>query len=113
MKIAKEIAKKNPGSYVFKTICDSTERRQEEIKELAAEMDAVFIVGGRNSANTKRLAKVSESCGKPTFHIETASEIGDIPLHQFKSIGISAGASTPKWIIKQIVEELKKACREA
>jgi 4-hydroxy-3-methylbut-2-enyl diphosphate reductase len=111
VKIAKEISDKNPGSLVFKTIGDSTERRQEEIKELASEMDAVFIVGGRNSANTKRLAKVSESCGKPTFHIETASEIRDIPLHQFNSIGISAGASTPKWIIREVVEELKKACQ--
>jgi 4-hydroxy-3-methylbut-2-enyl diphosphate reductase len=111
VKIAKEISDKNPGSLVFKTICDSTERRQEEIKELASEMDAVFIVGGRNSANTKRLAKVSESCGKPTFHIETASEIRDIPVHQFSSIGISAGASTPKWIIREVVEELKKACQ--
>lgn len=111
-KIAGKIADRNPGSLVFKTICDSTERRQEEVKELAAEMDAVFIVGGRNSANTKRLAKVSESCGKPTFLIETAAEIGGIPVRQFRSIGISAGASTPKWIIKEVVEEMKKACRE-
>ncbi|MEN6465315.1 MAG: 4-hydroxy-3-methylbut-2-enyl diphosphate reductase [Syntrophaceae bacterium] len=110
VKIAKEVAEKNPGCLVFKTICDSTERRQAEIKELAAEMDAIFIVGGRNSANTKRLAKVAESCGKPTFHIETASEIRDIPLHQFNSIGISAGASTPKWIIKEIIDELNRTC---
>lgn len=111
--IARDIADKNPGSLVFKTICDSTERRQEEVRELASEMDAVFIVGGRNSANTKRLAKISASCGKPTFHIETASEIKDIPVYQFKNIGVSAGASTPKWIIKEVVEELKKACRES
>jgi len=110
MRIAKEVADKNPGSLVFKTICDSTEKRQAEIKELAAEMDAIFVVGGRNSANTKRLAKVAESCGKPTFHIEAASEIRDIPLHQFKRIGISAGASTPKWVIREIVEELTRAC---
>lgn len=112
VKIAAEIADKSPGSLVFKTICDSTERRQDEVKELAAEMDAIFIVGGKNSANTKRLAKVAETCGKPTFHIETAAEIRGIPVYQFKSIGISAGASTPKWIIKEVLEELKKACRE-
>jgi 4-hydroxy-3-methylbut-2-enyl diphosphate reductase len=113
IKIAKNVARKNPGSLVFKTICDSTERRQAEIKELAAETDAVVIVGGRNSANTKRLVKVAESCGKPTFHVETASEIRSIPLHKFESIGVSAGASTPKWIIRDIVEELKEACEEA
>ncbi len=110
IKLAREVAEKNPGCLVFKTICDSTERRQAEIKELAAEMDAIFIVGGRNSANTNRLAKVAESCGKPTFHIETASEIRNIPVQRFNSIGISAGASTPKWIIREIMEELHKAC---
>jgi 4-hydroxy-3-methylbut-2-enyl diphosphate reductase len=109
-KIAREAAEKNPGSLVFKTICDSTEKRQAEIKELAAEMDAVFIVGGKNSANTKRLAKVAEDTGKPAYHIETAAEIRDIPVHQFKSIGISAGASTPQWIIREIVDELERDC---
>lgn len=109
-KIAREAADRNPDSLVFKTICDSTEKRQAEIKELAAEMDAVFIVGGRNSANTKRLAKVAEGTGKPTFHIETAAEIKDIPVHRFKSIGISAGASTPQWIIREIVEALERDC---
>lgn len=112
VKIAREVAEKNPGSLVFKTICDSTERRQDEVKELADDMDAVFIVGGRNSANTKRLAKIARSSGKPTFHIESAEEIKDIPLHQFKSIGVSAGASTPKWVIKEIVEELQRVCED-
>lgn len=110
VRIAREVAAKYPGSLIFKTICDSTEKRQAEIKELAAEMDAVFVVGGKNSANTKRLAKIAESSGKPTFHIETAAEIKGIPLEQYGSIGISAGASTPDWIISEIVAELKRSC---
>ena len=107
-KIAEEIAEKCSSSLIFKTICDSTEKRQAEIKELAEEMDAVFIVGGKNSANTKRLAKLAESSGKPAFHIETAAEIKDIPLGKYDNIGISAGASTPDWIINEIVAEIER-----
>lgn len=110
-RIAGEVVAKYPGSLVFETICDSTEKRQTEIKELAAEMDAVLIVGGKNSANTKRLAKIAMGSGKPIFHIETASELRGIPLEKYESIGISAGASTPDWIIREIVEELENAGR--
>jgi 4-hydroxy-3-methylbut-2-enyl diphosphate reductase len=98
-----------PETVVFDTICDSTEKRQAEIKELACEMDAVFIVGGRNSANTQRLAQISESMGTPTFHIETAGEIRGVPLEKYNRIGISAGASTPNWIIEHVVDTIQNA----
>jgi 4-hydroxy-3-methylbut-2-enyl diphosphate reductase len=98
-----------PETVVFDTICDSTEKRQAEIKELACAMDAVFIVGGRNSANTQRLAQISESMGTPTFHIETADEIRGLPLGKYSRIGISAGASTPNWIIERVVDTVQNA----
>jgi 4-hydroxy-3-methylbut-2-enyl diphosphate reductase len=72
-------------------------------------MDAVFIVGGRNSANTQRLAQISESMGTPTFHIETAGEIRGVPLEKYNRIGISAGASTPNWIIERVVDTIQNA----
>ncbi len=100
------IAEKYPGALVFDTICDSTEKRQAEVKRLAAEMDVVFIVGGHNSANTRRLAKISEAQGTPTFHIETADDLKAVRLDGYERIGISAGASTPTWIIRQIVKAL-------
>jgi (E)-4-hydroxy-3-methyl-but-2-enyl pyrophosphate reductase len=93
-----------PGAVIFDTICDSTEKRQSEVKALAAEMDAVFIVGGRNSANTKRLVRIAQRECKPTFHIETANELKDIPSSQYEKIGISAGASTPNWIIDRVFD---------
>ncbi len=96
-----------PETVVFDTICDSTEKRQAEIKELACAMDAVFIVGGHNSANTQRLAQISESMGTPTFHVETAEEIRGIPIGQYNRIGISAGASTPNWIIERAVDTIQ------
>jgi len=105
--IVERIRGRVPETVVFDTICDSTERRQAEIKELACAMDAVFIVGGRNSANTQRLAQISESMGTPTFHIETAEEIREVPLEQYNRIGISAGASTPNWIIERVVDTIQ------
>ena len=104
--ISRRICEKFPGALVFDTICDSTEKRQAEVRQLAAEMDAVFIVGGRNSANTQRLAKISVEQGTPTFHIETAADLHAIAPGPYRKIGISAGASTPTWIIEQIVDVL-------
>lgn len=91
---------------VFDTICDSTEKRQSEIRDLASEMDAVFIVGGRNSANTRRLVQISTAKGIPTFHIETAEELDGVPIDAYEKIGVSAGASTPNWIIERVVDHI-------
>jgi 4-hydroxy-3-methylbut-2-enyl diphosphate reductase len=104
--IVDRLKERFPGTVVFDTICDSTEKRQAEVKSLAAEMDAIFIVGGRNSANTKRLVRISELGGKPTFHIETAGELDEIPTSTYDNIGISAGASTPNWIIDRVVDSI-------
>ena len=100
------IRERFPDAVVFDTICDSTERRQAEVKELAGEMDAMFVVGGRNSANTRRLATLSKLEGKPTFHVETVEEIEGIDVDRFDRIGVSAGASTPNWTIDRVVSML-------
>lgn len=94
---------------VFNTICDSTEKRQSEVKELAAEMDAMVIVGGRNSANTMRLAGLAGRGGTPTHQIETVDELPGIDLGRYERIGVSAGASTPNWIIDRVVEGISAA----
>jgi 4-hydroxy-3-methylbut-2-enyl diphosphate reductase len=95
-----------PQAVVFDTICDSTEKRQKEAKDLAARMKAMVIVGGRNSANTRRLAEISEHQGTPTFYIETAEELKYYPLGLYNPIGVSAGASTPNWIIDRVVNDI-------
>jgi (E)-4-hydroxy-3-methyl-but-2-enyl pyrophosphate reductase len=100
------IRERFPDTVVFDTICDSTEKRQAEVKRLASETDAVFIIGGRNSANTRRLAGISELQGKPTFHIETAEELNQISIREFERVGVSAGASTPNWIIDRVVDSI-------
>ncbi len=104
--IADRIRKQVPEAVIFDTICDSTEQRQTEIKALAAGTDAVFVVGGRNSANTRRLAELAKLQGKPAFHIETAEDLQQIDIEPYRRIGVSAGASTPNWIIDRVVDHL-------
>jgi 4-hydroxy-3-methylbut-2-enyl diphosphate reductase len=104
--IVKKVKKKFPEAVIFDTICDSTEKRQAEIETLAAESDAVFVVGGKNSANTRRLAEIAKIKGNPTFHIETADELTGLDLEPYRHIGVSAGASTPNWIISRVVDHL-------
>jgi len=104
--IAEAISQRFPGTCVFDTICESTDRRQTEVMEMAAGMDAMIIVGGRNSANTRRLAEISKRRGTPTFHIETAEDLEKIDLSPFRRIGVSAGASTPNWIIEKVLDDI-------
>ncbi|MBU2027759.1 MAG: 4-hydroxy-3-methylbut-2-enyl diphosphate reductase [Proteobacteria bacterium] len=104
--IVRSIRKRFPDAVVFDTICDSTEKRQTEIKALAAGTDAVFVVGGLNSANTRRLAELAKLQGKPAFHIETADELQRIDIEPYRRIGVSAGASTPNWIIDRVADHL-------
>lgn len=98
-----------PHYRVFDTICDSTENRQAELRGLAAEVEAVIVVGGRTSGNTRRLADVARESGKPVWHIETHKDLQATDwqrLAAFSRIGVSAGASTPNWVIKKVVRTL-------
>ncbi|ABC77667.1 4-hydroxy-3-methylbut-2-enyl diphosphate reductase [Syntrophus aciditrophicus] len=110
--IVRRIRDRFPETVVFNTICDSTEQRQAEVRELAARMEAMVIVGGRNSANTRRLAALSSQQGTPTFHIETADELNDAKLAPYDRIGLSAGASTPNWIIDRVVDRIAEQQRK-
>lgn len=96
-----------PACLVFDTICRSTDMRQEEVRELAREVDAMVVVGGRNSSNTNRLAEISRAMGAPTFLIETDGEIDAADFRDVRAIGVTAGASTPSWVIERVVERLR------
>ncbi len=104
----KKWAGRNHRHYkVFDTICDSTQRRQEEAKRLAESVDAVVVVGGRNSGNTQRLAEIVRQVGKPAFHVETEADLDVAALSSVRHIGITAGASTPNWIIKKVYRAIE------
>ncbi|MGD2096781.1 MAG: 4-hydroxy-3-methylbut-2-enyl diphosphate reductase [Desulfobacterales bacterium] len=100
----------HPHYKVFETICDSTERRQAEVQRLAESVDAVIVVGGRSSGNTKRLVDIARQAGTPAFHIENEDDLTDLDLQALadtNQIGITAGASTPNWVIKKIYRTLE------
>jgi 4-hydroxy-3-methylbut-2-enyl diphosphate reductase len=92
---------------VFNTICNSTALRLKETEEMARKVDVMVVVGGRNSANTSQLAKLCLAMGVPTYHIETASEIRPEWFSGARSVGITAGASTPDWIIREVEERIR------
>lgn len=92
---------------IFNTICDATAVRQEEAKELACQVDCMLVVGGFNSANTRRLAEVCVELQPRTHHIETADEIDQAWFEGVERVGVTAGASTPKWIIDEVVQRVE------
>ena len=96
----------HPHYEVFDTICGSTENRQAEIRELSEYVDAVVVVGGKNSGNTRRLAAIAKESGKPVYHVESESELDLDALSSVSTIGLTAGASTPNWIIKRVLNTL-------
>ena len=102
--IAKILETKTNELDVHMTICTATQQRQNAAVELAGKVDAMIVVGGRNSANTGRLAQVCREQGCPTYHIETAAELDTAVFRGMNHIGITAGASTPDWIIQEVVD---------
>jgi (E)-4-hydroxy-3-methyl-but-2-enyl pyrophosphate reductase len=101
-------ANSRPHYKIFDTICDSTEKRQAEVRRIANEVDAVLVVGGKNSGNTRRLAAIVNAVGKPAYHVETEAELDTEALAQVRNLGITAGASTPSWIIKRVLRSVEQ-----
>lgn len=91
---------------VFHTICDATAVRQEEAKALAGKVDCMVVIGGYNSANTKRLAEVCAELLPRTYHIETASQLDPCWFDAVEKVGVTAGASTPKWVIDEVLDRI-------
>ena len=104
--IVMHLLEKSRDVHIQRTICTATDQRQKAALDLAAQVDMMLVIGGKNSANTTRLAQIcAEKC--LTYHIETAEELQDEWFDKIEKIGITAGASTPDWIIK----ELYKKCQ--
>lgn len=92
---------------VFNTICDATFKNQEAILKLSQKSDVMIIVGGRNSANTKQLFLISKKHCADSYLIETQDELCAEWFADKKHCGISAGASTPDWIIQKVIDKIK------
>jgi (E)-4-hydroxy-3-methyl-but-2-enyl pyrophosphate reductase len=105
--IVDAVKERYPQALVFDTICETTRERQREVKALAENVDGLVVVGGYHSANTRRLVQVSKSMSIPTFHVETEKELLKDELASMEVIGVTAGASTPNWMIKNVVKEIE------
>lgn len=92
---------------VCNSICQATSLRQNEIKQLASEADAVVIVGGKSSANTRRLAQIAAEICSNTKHVETEKELNPEDFKDCQTIAVSAGASTPDFITNKVIEFLQ------
>jgi (E)-4-hydroxy-3-methyl-but-2-enyl pyrophosphate reductase len=90
------------------TLCKEASKRQEAAVELAGKVEVMFVLGGRHSANTKKLADLCKIKNKNTFHLQNWSEIDKRIVSGFRTAGVTAGASTPDWVINEFVENLKK-----
>jgi (E)-4-hydroxy-3-methyl-but-2-enyl pyrophosphate reductase len=100
-------AKSDAEPQVINTICSATRDRQDAARALAGHVDAFYIIGGRHSSNSvKLLAVCKEQCEK-SFLVETADEINPADLERVGRVGVTAGASTPNWLINQVVERLR------
>ncbi|MBI5740923.1 MAG: 4-hydroxy-3-methylbut-2-enyl diphosphate reductase [Nitrospirae bacterium] len=93
---------------IYNTICDSTVQRVKETRELARKVALMIIVGGKNSANTNQLVKLSAEVCDKVYHIETAGEIDGAWFKEVSKVGISGGASTPQWIIDDAVNRIRE-----
>lgn len=87
---------------VVNTICNATEERQAEAQELARSCDAMIIIGGMNSSNTRKLFELSRQLCEKTFYVQAADNLELDVFHSFRSVGITAGASTPRNIIEEV-----------
>jgi len=93
---------------VFNTICKSTMERQKGVLELAKKVDVMLVIGGKKSANTNRLAEISENQGIKTYHIETKNQLKYKWFQPENKVGITSGASTPDWVTNEVIDKLKE-----
>jgi len=107
MEIANYLIPRHKEVRVFNTICNATFENQEAVRKISAKADIMIIVGGKNSSNTKELFKISCDNCKDSYHIEDEKELDFSWFDSKEFCGISAGASTPDWIIQNVVNAIE------
>lgn len=105
--VTKILRQRFPEAEIYDTRCDATEKRQSEAITLCAECEAMVVIGGLNSANSNRLAKLCFQSGKPTFFVTDLENFDPAPLSKFSKIGLTAGASTPQSDIERVLHALQ------
>jgi len=102
------IQHKYKEAIIFNTICSATEKRQESAEQLSRNVDCMLVIGSRESSNTNKLYQICRSNCDNTYHIEGAEDLPADALKKFKRIGFTAGASTPDWVIKEVIGKMQE-----
>ncbi|HDS30122.1 MAG TPA: 4-hydroxy-3-methylbut-2-enyl diphosphate reductase [Firmicutes bacterium] len=102
------LKKQVPNLIVKNTICDATVKRQEAARDIAGRVDAMIVIGGRHSSNTRKLTDICRERGVDTYHIETGDELKKGWFLGRQRIGVTAGASTPDWMIEEVIQAIQK-----
>lgn len=101
--LAEAVRKRYPEVLVFNTICGATRSRQRDVAALAEQgAEAIVVIGGRHSANTIKLATLVEKHGLPCYHVETGKELDAAQMKRYGTVGVTAGASTPGFLIDEV-----------
>lgn len=108
-KVADEVRSGCPDAEVVNTICGFTLRRQQGVRALLGKVDAAVVVGGRMSANTRRLVEVFREAGIPVQHVETEEDVDFQALEGAETVGVAAGASTPPEVVDRVVEAIEQS----
>jgi 4-hydroxy-3-methylbut-2-enyl diphosphate reductase len=108
MEVANYLIPRYKEVRVFNTICNATFENQEAVRKLSKRADVMIIIGGKNSSNTKQLSSIAHDYCKDTYHIEDEKDVDLSWFKDKKLCGISAGASTPDWIIQNVVDFIEK-----
>ncbi len=107
--ISEHLKKRFPDTKIIDTICGATKERQKDVKALAENgAQAIVVIGGKHSANTVKLAIMARRTGLPCFHVETLNELDLDELKKFETVGVTAGASTPDFLINEVCSRLEQ-----
>ncbi len=102
-----ELGKYFKNIKIINTVCDATKKRQDEVKQKGSKADCIIVAGGKNSANTNRLCEIAQKAASKSIHIERAQDMDLDAVRQNKTVFVTAGASTPRWIIHETADAVK------
>jgi len=108
MKVCNHLIRSHKEVRVFNTICNATFDNQDAIRKLSKDSDVMIVIGGKNSSNTKQLHSISKEDCKDSYLVEGPDDLDAAWFSGKEECGISAGASTPDWIIQQVMEKIKE-----
>ncbi len=100
--LVEKFSKKGYDIITLNTICNATQERQVEAEHIASQVEAMIVIGGRNSSNTRKLYEICQKECKNTYYIQTLDDLDPESVNSVRSVGITAGASTPKKIIEEV-----------